>query len=98
MDTRTESIVAISALKKRFGTNEVLKGIDLDVKRGEVVVIIGKSGSGKSTLLRCVNGLEVFQEGSLTVDGRALCIYIVCAERSGCSTRRLPVRDSDGDP
>jgi polar amino acid transport system ATP-binding protein len=68
----TEPIVAISALKKRFGTNEVLKGIDLDVKRGEVVVIIGKSGSGKSTLLRCVNGLEVFQEGTLTVDGQPL--------------------------
>jgi len=67
-----ESIVSISALKKRFGANEVLKGIDLDVKRGEVVVIIGKSGSGKSTLLRCVNGLEVFQEGTLTVDGQAL--------------------------
>jgi polar amino acid transport system ATP-binding protein len=67
-----EPIVAIKALKKRFGTNEVLKGIDLDVQRGEVVVIIGKSGSGKSTLLRCVNGLEVFQEGSLTVDGQPL--------------------------
>ena len=72
MDTRTEPIVAIQALKKRFGANEVLKGIDLHVKRGEVVVIIGKSGSGKSTLLRCVNGLEVFQEGTLTVDGQPL--------------------------
>jgi polar amino acid transport system ATP-binding protein len=72
VDTRTEPIVAISALKKRFGANEVLKGIDLHVKRGEVVVIIGKSGSGKSTLLRCVNGLEVFQEGTLTVDGQPL--------------------------
>jgi polar amino acid transport system ATP-binding protein len=70
--TEGGSIVAIQALKKRFGTNEVLKGIDLDVKRGEVVVIIGKSGSGKSTLLRCVNGLEVFQEGTLTVDGQPL--------------------------
>jgi polar amino acid transport system ATP-binding protein len=67
-----EPIVAIKSLKKRFGTNEVLKGIDLDVQRGEVVVIIGKSGSGKSTLLRCVNGLEVFQEGALTVDGQPL--------------------------
>ncbi len=65
-------IVEVSGLRKRFGTNEVLKGIDLSVAPGEVVVIIGKSGSGKSTLLRCVNGLEVFQEGSLTVDGQAL--------------------------
>jgi polar amino acid transport system ATP-binding protein len=67
-----DSIVNIVALRKRFGTNEVLKGIDLDVKRGEVIAIIGKSGSGKSTLLRCVNGLEVFQEGSLEVDGQPL--------------------------
>lgn len=65
-------IVRITALRKSYGTNEVLKGIDLDVKRGEVIAIIGKSGSGKSTLLRCVNGLEVFQEGSLTVDGKPL--------------------------
>ncbi|PZQ75681.1 MAG: amino acid ABC transporter ATP-binding protein [Variovorax paradoxus] len=65
-------IVKITALKKSYGTNQVLKGIDLDVLRGEVIAIIGKSGSGKSTLLRCVNGLEVFQEGSLTVDGKPL--------------------------
>ncbi len=68
----TESIVSIKDLRKRFGTNEVLKGIDLDVARGEVIAIIGKSGSGKSTLLRCVNGLEEFQEGALEVDGQAL--------------------------
>jgi polar amino acid transport system ATP-binding protein len=65
-------IVRITALRKSYGTNEVLKGIDLDVRRGEVVSIIGKSGSGKSTLLRCINGLEVFQEGALTVDGKPL--------------------------
>jgi ABC-type histidine transport system ATPase subunit len=65
-------IVRITALRKSYGTNEVLKGIDLDVKRGEVIAIIGKSGSGKSTLLRCINGLEVFQEGALTVDGKPL--------------------------
>ncbi|MBP6899017.1 MAG: amino acid ABC transporter ATP-binding protein [Burkholderiaceae bacterium] len=65
-------MVHIQGLRKRYGNNEVLKGIDMDVKRGEVVAIIGKSGSGKSTLLRCVNGLEVFQEGSLTVDGQPL--------------------------
>jgi len=65
-------IVEITGLRKRFGTNEVLKGIDLSVKRGEVIAIIGKSGSGKSTLLRSVNGLEQFDEGTLTVDGQAL--------------------------
>lgn len=68
----SETIVNIVGLRKRFGTNEVLKGIDLDVKRGEVIAIIGKSGSGKSTLLRCVNGLEEFQDGSLEVDGQPL--------------------------
>jgi polar amino acid transport system ATP-binding protein len=65
-------IVEITALRKSFGTNEVLKGIDLKVAPGEVIAIIGKSGSGKSTLLRCINGLEEFQEGSLSVDGKPL--------------------------
>ena len=67
-----QPIVAIGALRKRFGELEVLKGIDLAVQRGEVVAIIGKSGSGKSTLLRCINGLEEFQQGTLAVDGQAL--------------------------
>ena len=65
-------IVEISALRKSFGANEVLKGIDLQVQSGEVIAIIGKSGSGKSTLLRCINGLETFQGGALSVDGKAL--------------------------
>jgi polar amino acid transport system ATP-binding protein len=65
-------IVSVRGLRKRFGTNEVLKGIDFEVRSGEVVAIIGKSGSGKSTLLRCINGLEVFQEGALEVQGLAL--------------------------
>ena len=65
-------IVKIDALRKSFGANEVLKGIDMQVQRGEVIAIIGKSGSGKSTLLRCINGLEVFQQGSLLVDGLPL--------------------------
>ena len=69
---KAERIVTIHNLRKRFGSNEVLKGIDLEVQRGEVIAIIGRSGSGKSTLLRCVNGLEEFQDGALQVDGQAL--------------------------
>jgi polar amino acid transport system ATP-binding protein len=65
-------IVEINGLRKSYGANEVLKGIDLKVQPGEVIAIIGKSGSGKSTLLRCINGLEEFQSGSLTVDGKPL--------------------------
>ena len=67
-----DTIVNIAELRKSFGSNEVLKGIDMQVQRGEVIAIIGKSGSGKSTLLRCINGLEVFQQGSLLVDGLPL--------------------------
>ncbi len=65
-------IVDIAALRKSFGANEVLKGIDLKVAPGEVIAIIGKSGSGKSTLLRCINGLETFDDGALSVDGQPL--------------------------
>jgi polar amino acid transport system ATP-binding protein len=65
-------IVDIRALRKSYGSNEVLKGIDLQVQPGEVIAIIGKSGSGKSTLLRCINGLEEFQSGELTVDSKPL--------------------------
>jgi len=65
-------VVEIKGLRKSFGSHEVLKGIDLEVQSGEVIAIIGKSGSGKSTLLRCINGLESFQAGSLTVDGKPL--------------------------
>jgi polar amino acid transport system ATP-binding protein len=65
-------VVEITGLRKSFGANEVLKGIDLAVQSGEVIAVIGKSGSGKSTLLRCINGLETFQQGALTVDGKPL--------------------------
>ena len=74
-------IVDITALRKSYGTNEVLKGIDMKVARGEVICIIGKSGSGKSTLLRCVNGLEEFQEGALSVNGKKLLQRVGLAEK-----------------
>jgi len=76
------AIVDIRALRKRFGDNEVLKGIDLEVQPGEVIAIIGKSGSGKSTLLRCINGLESFDDGALSVDGQALKHHDARAMRS----------------
>jgi polar amino acid transport system ATP-binding protein len=66
------SLIAITEVKKRFGDNEVLKGINLDVDPGEVIAIIGKSGSGKSTLLRCINGLEMIDDGSIMVAGAQL--------------------------
>ena len=68
----TIPLIEIQGLRKRYDNNEVLKGIDLQIERREVVCIIGKSGSGKSTLLRCINGLEEFQDGTLTVHGQAL--------------------------
>lgn len=65
-------MINIKNLKKNFGKNEVLKGIDLEVKTGEVVVIIGPSGSGKSTFLRCLNLLEQPTEGSIEFEGKNL--------------------------
>lgn len=65
----TETLIKIENLHKSFGKNEVLKGINLEIKRGEVVVIIGPSGSGKSTLLRSMNLLEEATEGKLIFEG-----------------------------
>lgn len=62
-------MIEIRGLEKFFGALQVLKGIDLDVRKGEVLSIIGASGSGKSTLLYCINGLEPIQKGSVMVDG-----------------------------
>lgn len=62
-------LVEVRDLRKSFGELQVLRGIDLDIRRGEVVVIIGPSGSGKSTLLRCLNRLEDPTSGIVTVDG-----------------------------
>ena len=62
--------INVSNLKKSFGSNEVLKGIDVEVAEGEVVCIIGPSGSGKSTLLRCLNKLEEVTDGHVLIDGQ----------------------------
>ncbi len=67
-----EPIIHIENVHKHFGRVYALRGLSLDVYRGEVVVIIGPSGSGKSTLLRCINRLEEYDEGKIVVDGITL--------------------------
>jgi ABC-type polar amino acid transport system ATPase subunit len=59
-------------MQKSFGDNHELRGVDLSVHEGEVIVIIGPSGSGKSTLLRCVNHLEKIDQGKIDVDGNCI--------------------------
>lgn len=68
--TDKEPMVSIKDLHKSFGSLEVLKGVSLDVMKGEVICIIGPSGSGKSTLIRCVNALNDIQGGSILVEGQ----------------------------
>ena len=65
-----QPIVSLRDVHKSFGALEVLKGISFDVRKGEVICIIGPSGSGKSTLIRCINGLTPIQRGSITVEGQ----------------------------
>ncbi len=66
------SLVKIQNLHKRFGKNEVLRGMSLEVQRGEVICLIGPSGSGKSTFLRCINSLEQPTDGTIEVDGNVI--------------------------
>ncbi|MEB2846317.1 ATP-binding cassette domain-containing protein [Rhizobiales bacterium RZME27] len=66
----TQPIVAMKDVKKSYGDFDVLKGISMDIMKGEVVCIIGPSGSGKSTLIRCINALNDIQHGSITVEGQ----------------------------
>ena len=66
------NLVEIEGLRKRFGSQAVLDGIDLAIRQGEAVVVAGPSGSGKSTLLRCINGLETVDEGEIRFDGRSV--------------------------
>ena len=69
VETQKPAKITVRGLRKSFGTNEVLKGIDVEIGEGEVVCVIGPSGSGKSTLLRCLNKLEEISEGHVIVDG-----------------------------
>ncbi len=69
VETSQAPVVVARGVRKSFGQLEVLRGIDLDVHRGEVIVVLGPSGSGKSTLLRCINHLERMDAGYITVNG-----------------------------
>lgn len=70
--SRNLAEIAIRGVGKWFADKQVLKGVSTEVKKGEAVVVIGPSGSGKTTLLRCINLLEEFQEGEITIGGQAL--------------------------
>lgn len=61
-------MIELTDVHKSFGENEVLKGITASVQKGEVVCIVGPSGSGKSTILRCINGLEGYDRGEISVE------------------------------
>jgi polar amino acid transport system ATP-binding protein len=63
-------MIALEDVHKSFGESEVLRGVTMNVARGEVVCLIGSSGSGKSTLLRCINGLESYDRGTVVIEGR----------------------------
>lgn len=68
----TNSLLQIKGLVKKYGENTVLNKINLDIKNGEVVVLVGPSGCGKSTLLRCINALEPIQDGKILLDGEEI--------------------------
>jgi len=79
----SDTVIRIRNLHKRFGNLHVVKGVDLDVRRGERIAIIGASGSGKSTILRCLNFMELPSEGTVELDGKML-----GQERPGAADRR----------
>lgn len=72
MVTANETLISVKGLKKHFGKLQVLKGVDIDIHSGEVVVVIGPSGSGKSTFLRCINLLETPTEGDVIFEGKSV--------------------------
>jgi polar amino acid transport system ATP-binding protein len=79
-------MIEVRGVIKRFGTHEVLRGVDLDVAPSEVVCLIGPSGSGKSTLLRCINFLETYDEGEVRIEGEPI------GYETGPDGKRRPMR------
>ena len=87
----SEAVIALDGVSKWYGAHQVLRACSMAVQRGEVVVVCGPSGSGKSTLIKCVNALEPFQEGRVTVAGVAL-------GGKGVNLPKLRARGGDGVP
>jgi len=84
-------MIEVRGLRKTFGAHAVLRGVDLDVARGEVVVVLGSSGSGKTTLLRCLNFLTEYESGQIHIDGK-----LMWYEDEAC-TRQRPNREIAAD-
>lgn len=82
-------MISIKGLYKQFGQLEVLKGIDLEVAKGKVVVVIGPSGSGKTTMLRCLNVLETPTKGAISIEGQLLDFSKAVSKKNIASFRRL---------
>ena len=92
MSAHDTTLVRARNVHKAFGPLEVLKGIDLDVAAGEVVVILGPSGSGKSTFLRCINHLEAIDKGSIEVDGEQIGYRLHNGRLDKLSNREITVQ------
>ncbi|RXT15683.1 ATP-binding protein [Rhizobium leguminosarum] len=84
-----KTILDIQGLRKTYGIHEVLKGVDCAVQEGEVISIIGSSGSGKTTLLRCINMLEEFQGGTISLDGEEIGYHAEGATRRRKSEKEI---------
>jgi polar amino acid transport system ATP-binding protein len=94
--TAATPLLRISGLRKSYGATEVLRGVDLDVEKGEVVTIIGPSGSGKTTLLRCVNFLETYEGGSIRIDGEEVGYRDAAARKPRSETDLARIRAETG--
>jgi polar amino acid transport system ATP-binding protein len=84
-----KTILDIKGLRKTYGQHEVLKGVDCAVQEGEVIAIIGSSGSGKTTMLRCINMLEEFQGGTISLDGEEIGYHVEGTTRSRKSEKEI---------
>jgi len=84
-----KTILNIQGLRKTYGQNEVLKGVDCSVQEGEVISIIGSSGSGKTTMLRCINMLEEFEGGKISLDGEEIGYHVDGSTRRRKSEKEI---------